>query len=213
MAYEEVTIVVGPYVQIRFGKKVAVSGYTYTRVVWKPDDSSKPAGAGSNSGADVGTPPQDDKSQAEMRAKLQSAADEGYDSDPGNCVGSVRTAAKAMGIGELERQGNANNTISYVEKRWRGPLSAEEAQALANAGKFAVAAQASQPGQTSGHVMVVVPGELKKLSDGKKYPMVKGGGSEEGRSPAPIEKGGQLKSAGECWKRKHRDGIRYWTPR
>jgi len=134
-------------------------------------------------------------------AELARVAREAFGLHPD--YGNQSTAHVAAHYGQDELTGkSANEQVEHMRERWR-EVSARAAQDLANRGELAVAGL-ERPGGT-GHTAVVTPGE-GATHDGDFYPHVTCGGPRAARSDG-------TKTAADVWPARHRQQVRYYTPR
>ncbi len=141
------------------------------------------------------------------QALLKEAADYGYKKFRKDCAGSVKAAAEKLGV-HLPSELNANGLADYLGNIANGfrEVSKEKAQDLANKGILVIAAKAEFV-IPHGHVMIVVPGNLKyspKSNDS--FPMVEGGALNKAGSSSGN------KSARDCWNTNAIRFVQYYTP-
>jgi hypothetical protein len=92
----EIVINVAPYVQIRFGKAVSISGYSYRRTIWQP------ATAGGGAGDDDYVIPEEDYTAQKLDAFMKKW--KGKSVGNGQCVKLVQ-AAVSVGFTDSWRAG------------------------------------------------------------------------------------------------------------
>jgi hypothetical protein len=143
-------------------------------------------------------------------AHLADVAKQATKKHANNCSGSVREAAKMLGIKLLGQQ--ANNQVDYMAKNWR-QVSMEEAKQLADQGVFVVVGRKHYP---HGHVAIVVPGSGLLSPDpvtGQKrlWPNVAGGAlGRGGRIGRSYSEGN--KTVRQVWPKSMLSGVRFYTP-
>lgn len=140
---------------------------------------------------------------------LKDAADAAYKSNEDNCSGSVAGVASRLGYDDLNGK-KAIDQVKHMEGNWE-TVDAKTAQDLANKGQLVVAGLINPDGDS--HVTTVVPGDGKVAPDGKFYPNVEGGGSQNGRSDG-------TKTAGDVWPanpkkypKYNRSLVKYYIPK
>ncbi len=152
----------------------------------------------------------DSRELAQRAERLKQVAIQAARNNRRNCSGSVREAAKKLGIDlSVQTAGpQANNQVDYMEKNWR-KVSAQEAKELAEQGVFVVAGRKNYP---HGHVAVVVTGRgaIKPnpvTGENRVWPNIAGGSLGGARSYSEGNK-----TVYDVWGRSQLSQVRYYTP-
>ena len=164
--------------------------------------SSSSTGA-SSGGQQVNKPPYPYNPNHAGAQDLKAAADTARAHNLTECNFSTAATASSMGFNGLDGK-LANEQVKYMQENWR-PISAAEAQSLANQGVLVVGGLADQTGH--GHTTIVVPGNGEVMNNAF-YPNVEGGAMAD----HARQYGDGTHTSWEIWRHQDAPKVQYYTP-
>jgi len=120
-----------------------------------------------------------------------------------NCSGLVKAVAQKLNVAMSSGQADAIVDYLVAHDSWKALASGSEAKTAAETGHLVIAGLKSadhSPSRNSGHVVIVVGGDLYR----GKYPKCWSGSIGTAQSQG-------TKSVGEVWNRNDRDNVRYYS--